>query len=540
VQAPFFIKEALMTIPGLDAEFAAQQLGAGGVDNIVTNAERISTYEARRIELANEAVLVNLKAQYELLVQEEHGLEERLRLAPPAGDLRRLRLKAIYHWSLTVLLTVAGFAFALLTFAPFRLGWKARLYCGGIAALAPFLVEHLLDGVRMERIVKVLTAAATVAAFASLMLLAVIRGNLLAQDIQANAAPAVVLDDVAPQAPPTQNTFYDATLTLLRVALLLLAFAMELGAGLALSEAWRSAPDASKDWNKLRAELAGVRIGLAQIARQATMLRNEPDLFVARFWRDFYRGLLTNAARSAMTKLLLYVLIGFFVIPALGRAQTSHRLNLVVAIDLTQSVAVSGPDGGNEFRKNIDGVARVLTQVPAGAHVTISGITDRSFAQPYILLSARVPDDPGYFDERLDAARRQLVSAWKSRSGQLDSRFPHTDILGALALASQIFAAGSAEERKELVVFSDMREDMPGLDFESQQIVPPFASLGKQCGAMPDLRGVEVYLLGVDGAGKSLAYWQSLQAFWREYLRQSGADLLSYSILRELTQGGDL
>jgi hypothetical protein len=86
---------------------------------------------------------------------------------------------------------------------------------------------------------------------------------------------------------------------------------------------------------------------------------------------------------------------------------------------LTKSVAVKGPDGTTEFQKNVAGVTRVIAEVPAGAHVAVIGITDRSFAQPYILLSATVPNDAGYFGERLSAARNELVRVWKLRSAQL-------------------------------------------------------------------------------------------------------------------------
>jgi hypothetical protein len=525
-----------MTIPGLDAETTARELGAGGVDNIVTNAERVCSYESERITLTNESAIVGLQAQFNLLRVEERYLEARLHLAPPSGNLRRLRLRALYYWSLTALLIAAGFVFALLSFEPFRLGWKSWLYCAGIAALTPFLVEKLLDGPRMERVVKALTVAAAVAAIVGLMLLAVIRGNLLSQEIRANDTTAVVLDDAPPQAPPPQNDFYESTLTLLRVTLLLFAFAMELGAGLALHEAWRTAPDDSEDWNKLRAELATTRLGMAHIARQAAMLRNEPAIFAARFWRDFYMGLLTKAARSAMTKLSLYILIAL-LIPALARAQDGNGLNLVIAIDLTQSVAHPEPDGTDDFRKNIDGVTRILADIPAGTSVNVIGITDHSFTEPYILLRGQVPRDPGYFGERLDSARRQLVGAWKTRTSRLDARFTETDIFGPLALASQIFGNRPGASQKTLVIFSDMRESTPELDFESLQTVPPYGTLVKQCGALPDLSKVQVYVLGVDGAGKSLPYWRSLSAFWQDYFCHAGAKLRSYAVLRELPHG---
>jgi hypothetical protein len=265
-----------------------------------------------------------------------------------------------------------------------------------------------------------------------------------------------------------------------------------------------------------------------------TMLRNEPAIFASRFWRDFYRAMLSNATRSAMTKLLILIVgVSYFVV---NRAYGEDHLNMVVAIDLTQSVAVAGPDGKDEFHKNIDGVTRLLSQVPVSSRVTVLGITDHSFTQPYILLSARVPNDAGYFGERLSSARSQMVRAWKLRAARLDPHFRQTDILGALRLASQIFQQEPNAGRKTLVIFSDMRQSTPDLNLESAKVVLPFPFVIKRCGALPALRTVQVNILGADGAGKSMGYWESLQKFWQEYFQNSGAVVESYSVLRELPQ----
>jgi hypothetical protein len=116
--------------------------------------------------------------------------------------------------------------------------------------------------------------------------------------------------------------------------------------------------------------------------------------FAARFWRDFYRALLLNTTRNAVTKLL----IAFFalVVLAVPRAHAENHLNLVIAIDLTRSVAATRPDGRSDFQKDVAGVTRLLAQIPAGSRLTVIGITDHSFAEPYILMLARVPDEPGY------------------------------------------------------------------------------------------------------------------------------------------------
>lgn len=264
------------------------------------------------------------------------------------------------------------------------------------------------------------------------------------------------------------------------------------------------------------------------LAAEITRLEDEPYLFRARFWRDFYASMLTHTIRNGMTKLL--VLVAAFVLIPPARAATASHLDIVVAIDLTRSVAVKGPDGTTEFQKNVDGVTHLLAGVPAGARVHVIGITDQSFAQPYILLSASVPDDPGYFGERLSSARKELVRVWKVRSARLQPSFPATDILGSLYLASQVFNQESADNERMLVIFSDMRNHTRDLDLES----PSAVSTNRNQVTVPaDLHRVQVYALGVDGAGERTTDWQRLERFWIEYFRESGASLRSFTILRE-------
>jgi len=514
----------------VDMESVAEQVGGQGLEKLVTNAEQICIHEQRRIALENEPAIVRLQAEGAILVTEERRLVDCLALAPPPGATRRMFWKRIYYWAVVVLLVVSGFFATQLSFAPFRLGWMSWLISAGLAALTPFLIDRLLENPRMEPALKILTAIAATASLASLMLLALVRGDLMGQQIHESESQAVVIDDSEPQA-QTQNTFYDKATGLLCAALLLMAFATEVGGGLVLHAAWRSMPDDSEDWAGLRRELLGVRERLAGIAFEMTSLRNAPQAFEARYWRDFYRALLLRATRSAMTKLLLVLIaISAFAVP---RARAQGHLDLVVAIDLTQSVAVTGPDGKSDFQKNVQGVSKVLAQVPAGTRLTVIGITDRSFAEPYILMRAQVPDDPGYFGERLNAARGQVLRAWAQKIAQLKPDFKQTDIFGALELTSQIFAAEPDPSRKELVIFSDMRESTPGLDFERMNLVPAYTALASKCGGLPALRGTYLFVAGADGAGKSIEYWESLRRFWREYVQATGAALQTFTVLRD-------
>jgi|HubBroStandDraft_4_1064222.scaffolds.fasta_scaffold24817_1 hypothetical protein len=518
----------------LDPESIGEQLGVEGLGSVVSKAEAYCAYEEQRIELTNQPRILALRQEGSLLLEEEKDLTERLRHAPPPGDLRSRRRKAAYYWGVTIVLTVAAFVFSLLSFDPFRIGWKGYLYCLGIAIVTPFWIEQFIEKRDAGQFFKLLAATACVAALTSLVFLAVIRGDLFAEQMK-STEPVVIFDDAQPQPqsqPQPQNNFYDATAELLRLVMVLLAVAMELGAGLALHEAWRMGSDSSGDWEKIRTSLGEARQRMIAITYELATLQNEARVFSVRFWRNFYRAMLTHSVRSAMTKLLGVALAVVFL--AYGRAVAQDHTTLVVAVDLTQSVAVAGPDHKTEFQKNIDGVTKLLAQVPANSRVTVIGITDRSFAQPDILLSATIPADPGYFGERLKSAQIQLVRVWTARSSKLSPSFPQTDIIGALMLAAEIFKEQDSTGKKTLVVFSDMQETSD-LNLESHPTAFNFNRGGRERTGISaaNLSGVHVYILGVDGAGKSLSYWQGLREFWAKYFRANGGSLESYTILRE-------
>jgi hypothetical protein len=149
-------------------------------------------------------------------------------------------------------------------------------------------------------------------------------------------------------------------------------------------------------------------------------------------------------------------------------------------------------------------------------------------------MSARTPDERGYFGERLNAARGQIVRVWTERSAHLTPSFQQTDIFGALELASQLFIQQPDLTRKDLIVFSDMRQSTPRLDLERTRLVPAFQAIANKCGQMPQLRDVRVYVVGADGAGKSTTYWQSLRSFWTDYFQKARANLESFTVLRDM------
>ncbi len=306
----------------------------------------------------------------------------------------------------------------------------------------------------------------------------------------------------------------------------------QVGAGLALHEVWQLTSNDGEHWDICRSRRQEVRGRLKALVFEVRTLQLEPQAFSARFWRTFYRAMLSHTIRNAMTKLLIAALAVFIASQSKALAQT--HTNMVIAVDLTKSVAVKGADGKSEFQKNVEAVTKLLAQVPADSQITIIGITDHSFSQPDILLSARISSDTGYLGERLTAARVQLVRIWKTRSATLQPRYRSTDIIGALLLSSQLFGQQSGPARRALLIYSDMRQRTRSIDLETPSFSPGTAKLAKNAIFEVSLRNVEVSALGVEDVGTSITYWERLRSFWTDFLLEQGAVLKEYSVLRDL------
>jgi hypothetical protein len=515
-----------------DVEGIGEVLGQGAADRVLDLAESYADCERERIELTCNARVEPLRAELFFLSESERDLKERIRGAPLPGERKRQRRKALYYWAITSFLAGAGFFFSLVAFDPYRLGWKSYLYCLGIAIVTPFCVEYALEKWESARLIKILSAVAATAAVLSLVLLAVIRGDVLAQQM-GTMNPVVIISQDAAQPLPPHNSFYEQTLFLLRLVMAFLAVAMELGAGLALREARSLGQGAGENREMLANELRLVQQRMLEIVSEMSILKDSGSIFLARFWRDFYGSMLARSTRNAIKRVFLPVLLLFLCVPR--QVNAAQHTNLVIAIDLSASSAVTDQNHESEFQKNVAGVTAELAQVPAGATVTAIGITESSFSQPDVILSAHVPDDEGYFKERLAAAREQLVTAWRERATRLEPKSQQTDVLGALMIAGELLQSPPAD-RKVIVVFSDMRQATFFLNLEAPKLVSANSALLKveNHKMLPDLSTTDVYALGVDSAGKSIDYWQSLCAFWRAYFERTGAHLSRYSVLRDV------
>lgn len=512
---------------------SGHNLGIEGVEHLTGRAEAYCERERERIALASEPRIQELQAHGGHLSHRMTLLLERLRRAAPPGDVPRRRQKSRFYWAAGIGLVVAAFGFSVIGLAPYRLGWMGYLYCFGIASITAFAVEEFLAVWESERLLKWVATGVFLAAVIGSALLAEIRGDLFAREAEQSSA-AVVIEDVSPSSAPAQpeDTFYQSTRNLLRAMMILFAFAIDIGAGIAIHRALMQGAVTGEDPEELLRELGKVRGEIGAVRAEITALQNGPAMFVARFWRDFYRAMLTQTAQKAIAKGLGVLVVSSVLWSA--RATAQDHVNLAMALDLSISEGAKGADGKSPFDRNVDGVARLLASVPAGSTVTVIGITEDSIRDPTPLLRAELALDPGYFGERLAAAHAGLVRVWRARAARLAPSARATDIIGALQLAHELFASPARKgSRNVLVIFSDMRNATRTLNLEAPHLQSPDAMLATlaQPAEIADLTGVTVYVIGANGGGKSIRNWEATKEFWIAYFTKVGARCAGYSTL---------
>ncbi len=369
-------------------------LGHEAAEHIAKIAEDYCASQRQVLELANQPRINELRVEGQEVIRRKRDLEELLRRTPHPRDTRGRKLRAVACWAIGVVLTFVAFFFSLLSLEPFRLGFTGKLVCIGIALITPYAVHKLLGAYKSERLLNGIIALVFVCAAAGGALVAGIRADLLARQIQ-DTAPAVEIDGEAAPSVETPVSFYEETKTSMRLLMVLLALAIDLVAGVAIYQAMEAWDDSGRDYSQVLENLAAVNVRWGELVSELTSRTNAPALFEAGFWRDFYRAMLTQSAKRAGSKLLGICLCLVFLVG--GKAFGQEKLNLVVAVDLTASESVKGHDGKSQFDKNMTAVERLLGSVPAGSKVSVIGITEDSFGRPYILLSATISGDAGYF-----------------------------------------------------------------------------------------------------------------------------------------------
>jgi hypothetical protein len=236
-------------------------------------------------------------------------------------------------------------------------------------------------------------------------------------------------------------------------------------------------------------------------------------------------------------KLWLGILVYAFILFAL-LVFASFALgadSVITVVDFSGSSKEQDYKNIDEFQKNLKAVESLIIELQSGSEFMVVGITESSFRRPYILMNMRLGDDPGYFNEKLQAGKQHLINEWRNISKDLRPDAKASDIFGAIALAAYSLQV-ERNNSKVLILLSDMRHCNDKVDLERMTVIDEalINKVEKKI-LIPDLTGVKVYVIGAHTIGKDPRYYESLKQFWQQYFKRSGADLKLFTYERRIS-----
>lgn len=202
---------------------------------------------------------------------------------------------------------------------------------------------------------------------------------------------------------------------------------------------------------------------------------------------------------------------------------------IIMASDIT-----AGREG--ELQKDFEAVLKLVETACLGDKIEVFLIHSRAESSQEAIFTVEMPNDEGPMGMALlraqKKAKQSFADCWNKgiEAALGDSRLvQQTDLFGFFR-----FVAQRTEFRKSkkpvLIVLTDGQQVGDGFNFE--RAIPTAHDLQKAKNAelMPDLSGVNVTLSGVTPTHNiSNLHWRKLQSWWREYLKEAGAEVAAIS-----------
>lgn len=234
---------------------------------------------------------------------------------------------------------------------------------------------------------------------------------------------------------------------------------------------------------------------------------------------------------SALRRVLTLSIFAVFLAAACGEKPASTRVT-VVLFDL------SGSTNAEAIRQQYTrDFARVLETVTAGGTIAADIIDDNPLAHSLYPINASferydpLKENKLAYDRRIRQKRATVLKEAEAIVKRRPSGRPGSHVLDGLQLAERVFLSFEGDE-KLLVIFSDMIEQSKAYDFSRDALtaerISQIIAREKSGGRLPDLRGVDVCVVGAGAAtsgGLSPEKLVALREFWIQYFKAAGASL---------------
>ena len=224
--------------------------------------------------------------------------------------------------------------------------------------------------------------------------------------------------------------------------------------------------------------------------------------------------------------ILLGSIIFFFLLSEDAFGKPPECTYYLVAYDVTGST-------DHDRLENQRAIMQLIDALKPCDEIQIMLITQDTFSSPEYLLSHKMPNRTGYFNEEIKRKKIQIMREFKKRAEQVGNNRCATSLIDGIYMFAQM-CREQRLSKKILVMFSDMRQFTR--EISEDMIVQRGDKILGQLKAddmIPDMRGIDIHVMGASTAGLSLQRWRKLERFWRKFFAASGGKLKSYSIGRD-------
>ncbi|MEI9475070.1 MAG: hypothetical protein WCO26_00625 [Deltaproteobacteria bacterium] len=197
---------------------------------------------------------------------------------------------------------------------------------------------------------------------------------------------------------------------------------------------------------------------------------------------------------------------------------------------------VTGSRPEQEMLEDNKGIVRFIEGRKPGdaGHATI--ITEGTFMnpEPEYEVHFRMPakNKIGYFGEEMKKVKAGVIREFLEKSQKIPKKRPGTSLIDAIFMYAKILREQEAK-LKNLIFFSDMRQCSQGINEEAiVKIGDQVVARLKGDGLIPNMKGIDVWCMGVSPNGLNVFQYQKIENFWRTFFSAAQANLRCYDIGR--------
>jgi hypothetical protein len=209
-------------------------------------------------------------------------------------------------------------------------------------------------------------------------------------------------------------------------------------------------------------------------------------------------------------------------------------LHVIYIVDLTASTIEDARE------KAFEGVTKLFDKglLKRGDSITVIPITGDALTESQgAILRFEIPLEREIYDDDLRTLSKEVVDELRKMQEAAALRpYPYSDIIGAVRIANEEFAADKPDVRKVLIVLSDFVEDEKQLSFKNSPLVAnektATEAAKKMSASDHAFKGARVYLGWLRSSDMKTIVPQrrdAIRTFWTEYFKQAGAKSIHVS-----------